>query len=224
MLTASTTNGHRRSTAPLPRARRDERLATRLSPDERRSGPPHRAPQRRDRRARPGAQATARRRRLQLLAEGRIGHITAAEFSIAWSHSGRCGSEARSLDSAAHHPSKRRPVRNNSAIASTVAATDNPTGPSAMSPAPDAATTRRHRTTSPAASRDLLGQVTHLAGGDRLRGVSPVGPAAEPSSIRATWFVEVWTVQIAPHEQHGKMQRHGRSRTCDHRQPRPVRW
>lgn len=61
----------------------------------------------------------------QLLAERGIGYVTAAQFYVAWSHPGRCHTEAAFARLGGTSPVKRPPGRTRRDIASTVAATGN---------------------------------------------------------------------------------------------------
>jgi hypothetical protein len=88
----------------------------------------------------------------QLVAERGIGYITAAAFYLAWSHPGRCHSEAAFADSAALHRSPPPPARTRPDIASTVAATASSTGRSTSSPSPSSAATHQPAPTSPVES------------------------------------------------------------------------
>ncbi len=78
----------------------------------------------------------------QLIAERGIGYVTAAQFYIAWSHPGRCHSEAAFARLGGTSPVPQRPARTRPAIASTEAATVNSTGRSTSSPSPSSDATR----------------------------------------------------------------------------------
>jgi len=87
----------------------------------------------------------------QLLTERGIGYITAAAFYLAWSHPGRCRSEAAFARLGGTSPVEATSGQSRPATDSTAAATANPTGLSTSSPSPVAAATQQPGPTSPGA-------------------------------------------------------------------------